>query len=103
MLEHAQLEAVYIYFDTATYDEIERDEKVMMSVESTNDGVDVMLILEQCQGHNGGPIGLDRRHDGASHGLLNFKWSRDRLLPRQVSLVVFDTSSIPQVLHVTHE
>ena len=28
MLEHAPLKAVYIYFDTATYDEIERDEKV---------------------------------------------------------------------------
>ena len=28
-LEHAPLEVVYIYFDTATYDEIERDEKVM--------------------------------------------------------------------------
>ena len=27
-LEHAPLEAVYIYFDTATYDEIEKDEKV---------------------------------------------------------------------------
>ena len=27
-VEHAQLEAVYIYFDTATYDEIERDVKV---------------------------------------------------------------------------
>ena len=26
--EHARLEAVYIYFDTATYDEIERDVKV---------------------------------------------------------------------------
>ena len=30
MLEHAPLEAVYIYFDTATYDEIERDEKVAL-------------------------------------------------------------------------
>ena len=29
MLEHAPLEEVYIYFDTATYDEIERDEKVL--------------------------------------------------------------------------
>ncbi len=29
-LEHAPLEAVYIYFDTATYDEIERDEKVVL-------------------------------------------------------------------------
>ena len=28
MLEHAPLKAVYIYFDTATYDEIERDVKV---------------------------------------------------------------------------
>ena len=28
VLGHAKLEAVYIYFDTATYDEIERDEKV---------------------------------------------------------------------------
>ena len=27
-LDHAPLEAVYIYFDTATYDEIERGEKV---------------------------------------------------------------------------
>ena len=29
-LEHAPLEAVYIYFDTATYDEIGRDEKVII-------------------------------------------------------------------------
>ena len=28
VLKHAPLEAVYIYFDTATYDEIERDVKV---------------------------------------------------------------------------
>ena len=27
-VEHAPLEAVYIYFDTATYNEIERDVKV---------------------------------------------------------------------------
>ena len=29
-LKHASLEAVHIYFDTATYDEIERDEKVTL-------------------------------------------------------------------------
>ena len=29
-LEYAPLDAVYIYFDTATYDEIERDEKVAL-------------------------------------------------------------------------
>ena len=28
MLDHAPLEAVYIFFDTATYNEIERDVKV---------------------------------------------------------------------------
>ena len=28
MLDHAPLEAVYIFFDTATFDNIERDEKV---------------------------------------------------------------------------
>ena len=32
MLEHAPLEAVYIYFDTATYDEIEKDEKVILQI-----------------------------------------------------------------------
>ena len=37
-LEHAPLEAMYIYFDTATYDEIERDEKVVL--EST-----IMIIV----------------------------------------------------------
>ena len=30
MIEHAPLEAVYIYFGTATYDEIERDVKVVI-------------------------------------------------------------------------
>merc|ERR1711963_253290 len=33
VLEHAPLETVYIYFDTATYDEIERDEKVTMEAQ----------------------------------------------------------------------
>ena len=28
MLEHNQLEEVYVFFDTETYDEIERDVKV---------------------------------------------------------------------------
>ena len=30
MIEHAPLQSVYIYFDTATYDEIERDVKVIL-------------------------------------------------------------------------
>ena len=32
-LDHAPLEAVYIYFDTATYDEIARDEKVVLELQ----------------------------------------------------------------------
>ena len=32
MLEHPPLEAVYIFFDTTTYDEIEKDEKVTLEV-----------------------------------------------------------------------
>ena len=30
MLGHAPLEAVYIYFDTVSFDQIERDQKVVM-------------------------------------------------------------------------
>ena len=32
MLDHNPLEAVYIYFDTATYDEIEKDKKVIFDM-----------------------------------------------------------------------
>ena len=38
-LEHAPLEAVYIYFDTATYDEIQRDVKVSLNLVSISIGV----------------------------------------------------------------
>ena len=45
VLEHAPLEAVYIYFDTATYDEIERDEKVTV-LTSKGSVYDIVLIKE---------------------------------------------------------
>ena len=45
-LEHAPLEAVYIYFDTATYDEIERDEKVSFSI--IKDSVLAIISKPQC-------------------------------------------------------
>ena len=38
-VEHAPLEAVYIFFDTATYNEIERDVKVK----------DLFLLLDSCK------------------------------------------------------
>ena len=47
MLEHAQLEAVYIYFDTATYDEIERDQKVCLHKSKEN----IFSLLHHLFGH----------------------------------------------------
>ena len=34
MIEHAPLQSVYIYFDTATYDEIERDVKAIITIKT---------------------------------------------------------------------
>ena len=45
MLEHAPLQAVYIYFDTATYDEIERDEKVKV-LTSKGSVLDIVILKE---------------------------------------------------------
>ena len=45
MLKHASLEAVYIYFDTATYDEIERDEKVVFWRHLYLDSHNVYLLV----------------------------------------------------------
>ena len=69
------MEAVYIYFDTATYDEIVRDEKVTSIFEKKK-----MLIFMYFEGDIGGPTRLDRRHNGPSHWLLHPQWGRDRLL-----------------------
>ena len=76
MLEHAPLEAVYIYFDTATYDEIERDEKVRCKIFSyylclKTSAIRIVIF----EGDNGSPIGFNRRHHGPSHWLLNPQWS----------------------------
>ena len=45
MLEHAPLEAVYIYFDTATYDEIESDVKVMFGGISLSPPVPIKKLI----------------------------------------------------------
>ena len=98
MLEHAPLEAVYIYFDTATYDEIERDEKVIFCQDMSgllfvfvfvepkffgtmNSKKRYYMLLE---GDNGSPIRLDRRHHGPSNWFLHPKWSRNHLLHSKV-------------------
>ena len=58
MIEHAPLEAVYIYFETATYDEIEKDVKVKtFSEASTTYIIHTVLIkqrniMKNCQGRS---------------------------------------------------
>ena len=76
-LEHAPLEVVYIYFDTATFDEIERDVKVDFKGFL---GIMLLMIL----GDNRSSIGFDRGHNGPPHWLLHPQWGRDHLLPSQV-------------------
>ena len=70
MLEHAPLESVHIYFDTATYDEIERDEKVtflaalglVIKTSYKNHNADVgnylKVTMEAQLGLIGGTLGL---------------------------------------------
>ena len=80
--QHTLLEEVYIFFDTATYDEIERDVKV-----STTSLLKPLPVLQffafksPPQGDNGGPAWTDRRHNGAPHWLLHSQRGRDLLLP----------------------
>ena len=62
-MEHTPLEVVYIYFDTATYDEIERDEKVMMETfleisTHCSIGNDSKVTMEAQLGLIGGTMGL---------------------------------------------
>ena len=66
MIGHAPLEAVSIYFDTATYDEIERDEKVMETFFTffleisthCSVGNDFKVTMEAQLGLIGGTMGL---------------------------------------------
>ena len=59
-LNHAPLEAVYIYFDTATYDEIARDEKVSLlkSTFHKNNNDNLKVTIEAQLGLIGGTMGL---------------------------------------------
>ena len=62
-LEHAPLEAVEIYFDTATYDEIERDVKVGLKIDIifnniVHVGHNFKVTMEAQLGLIGGTMGL---------------------------------------------
>ena len=59
LLEHAPLEAVHIYFDTTTYDEIERDQKVFNNFFLNADlGNNLKVTMEAQLGLIGGTMGL---------------------------------------------
>ena len=90
-LEFAPLQTVHIYFDTATYDEIERDVKVTFPTvlnanESTSGEEFYVLYLIRAwiqhqsykssgsKGDTGGSTGFDWRHNGSSHWLLHPQW-----------------------------
>ena len=45
VIEHAPLEAVYIFFDTATYDQIERDVKVSVFQNTMIEDVIMRMIM----------------------------------------------------------
>ena len=49
MLDHAPLEAVYIYFSTATFDQILRDEKVTsLTIQLSMSLKEIEIILSCC-------------------------------------------------------
>ena len=120
-LEFAPLQTVHIYFDTATYDEIERDVKVTFPTalnanESTSGEefyVPILIVLgynirvikavNGLKGDTGGSTGLDWRHNGSSHWLLHPQWRRDHLLHDQVSFSKYFQSLDSQVLHVSQD
>ena len=85
-VEHAPLEAVYVFFDTATYNEIERDVKVKNNKYVLTFG----FMQNMHSGDHRGPIGPHWRHDGPPHWLLPPQRGRDHLLRGQVLLVPQD-------------
>ena len=94
-VEHAPLEAVYIFFDTATYNEIERDVKVtkvtvlafrFIHGNALKAWQKLTCILA---GDNWGTIGSYWRHNGPPHWFLPSQRDWNPLL-------------CAQILHVSH-
>ena len=64
---------MYVFFDTETYDEIERDVKVgvrplLMCFYYNQINI---LLSKLFEGVDGSRVGFDRRNDGPSHWLLH--------------------------------
>ena len=59
---------VHIYFDTSTFDRVEKDVKVILEDDLFSNPS--FLI----QGYPDGSVGFDWRHNGTVHRLLNPQW-----------------------------
>ena len=70
------MQVVHIYFDTSTFDQVEKDVKVVKTSKCVSN--------VSMSGDPGGSIGFDWGHDGTLHWLLHSQWHRDRLLCCQV-------------------
>ena len=81
-MEPAPIQLVEIFFDTATYDEIERDVKVICHSNNYTccRHVDWLFCNRDFEGDYRGPAGADRWHHGTSHRIFNPQLRRDRLL-----------------------
>ena len=92
-VEHASLEAVYIFIDTATYNEIERDVKVTKDTVLAFGFVHCNTLEARQKlkcihaGDNWGTIGSCWRYNGPPHWFLHSQRDRDPLLCGQILLV----------------
>ena len=62
-----ELQVVHIYFDTSTFDRVEKDVKVILE--------DDLFLQLPIKGDPGGSVGFDWRHNGTLHWLLNPQWN----------------------------
>ena len=76
------MQVVQIYFDTATFDEIEKDVKVIVNTV-------IKRLKLRHKGDDGGSSWLGWGHNGSSHWLLHPQWGRDILLPPKVVIQLF--------------
>ena len=84
-IEYPPLQVVFIFFDTATYDEIERDVKVTFLRNIIELWVMDTNII--CEGDHWGSAWLDRGNDGFADWLLHSQRGWDCLLSNQAHCI----------------
>ena len=61
---------VHLYFDTSTFDQVEKDVKVGSELQNVSKKYPMLSV----SGDPGGPVGSDWWHDGTLHWLLYSQW-----------------------------